>query len=80
MLKNFCIVDVFFLLQVVTGRGELTERSKLTCFAKRLLDNRSGGSGEWHRRLASAAVRHGRRTCQVKKELGKGKIGALRCI
>ena len=40
VLKNFglVVVVVFSLLEVMTGRGELTECSKLTCFAKRMLD------------------------------------------
>ena len=45
VLKN---LPLFFspLLEVITGRGELTECSKLTCFAKRMLDMVPGGSGE----------------------------------
>ena len=47
VLKNFGLVVVFFsLLEVMTGRGELTECSKLTCFAKRMLDMVPGDSGK----------------------------------
>ena len=73
MLKNFClVVDVSSLLEVITGRGELTECSKLMCFAKRGLNMVPGGSGQWDWRSVSAAVRHWRRTCQVQSRLGKG--------
>ena len=61
------------LLEVITGWGELTECSKLTCFAKRMLDMVPGGNGEWDRRSVSAAARHRRCTCQGESELGKGK-------
>ena len=63
----------FSLLEVMTGRGELTECSKLTCFAKRMLDMVPGDSGKSDRRSLSASVRDRRRTCQVESELGKGK-------
>ena len=63
----------FSLLEVMTGRGELTECSKLTCFAKRMLDMVPGDSGKWDRRSLSATVRDCRRTFQVESELGKGK-------
>ena len=45
VLKTFAL---FFssLLEVITGRGELSECSKLTCFAKRMLDMVPGGCGE----------------------------------
>ena len=36
----------FSLLEVMTGRGELTKCSKLTCFAKRMLDMVPGDSGK----------------------------------
>ena len=36
----------FSLLEVMTGREELTECSKLTCFAKRMLDMVPGDSGK----------------------------------
>ena len=74
VLKNFGLVFFFFsLLEVMTGRGELTECSKLTCFAKRMLDMVPGDSGKWDRRSLSATIRDRRRTCQVESELGKGK-------
>ena len=63
----------FSLHEVMTGQGELTECSKLTCFAKRMLDMVPGDSGKWDRRSLSATVRDRRRTCQVESELGKGK-------
>ena len=44
VLKNFCLAVVFFF--VITGRGELTECSKRTSFAKRILDMVPGGSDE----------------------------------
>ena len=63
--ENFCLVfDVSFLLEIITLRGELTDCSKLTCFAKGILDMVPGGSGEWDRRSVSAAVRHRRRMVQ----------------
>ena len=34
------------LLEVITGREELIECSQLTCFAKRMLDMVTGGSGQ----------------------------------
>ena len=80
VLKNFGLVVFFSLLEVMTGRGELTECSKLTCFAKRMLDMVLGDSGKWDRRSLSATVRDRRRTCQVESELGKGKIGLIRRI
>ena len=69
-----------FLLEVIKGRGELTECSKLTCFAKRMLDMVPGTGGECDRRSVSADVRHRRRTYQVEGELGKGKIDPIRRI
>ena len=43
--EKLCLVVFFFsLLEVMTGRGELTECSKLTCFAKRMLDMVPGDS------------------------------------
>ena len=75
VLKNFGLASFFFsLLEVMTGRGELTECSKLTCFAKRMLDMVPGDSGKWDRRSLSATVRDRRLTCQVESELRKGKI------
>ena len=71
--KTFAMLFFSSLLEVITGRGELTECSKLTCFAKRMLDMVPGGSGEWDRGLVWAAIKHRSRTCQVDCELGKGK-------
>ena len=71
--KTFALLFFSSLLEVITGRGELTECSKLTCFAKRMLDMIPGGSGEWDRRSVSAAIKHRRRACQFDCELGKGK-------
>ena len=34
------------------------------------------GRGEWDRRSVSAALRHHRRTCQVKSKVGDGKTDA----
>ena len=68
-----CCFVFFSLLEVMTGRGELTECSKLTCFAKRMLDMVPGDSGKWDRRSLSATIRDRRCTCQVESELGKGK-------
>ena len=46
VLKTFAFVLMFSsLLEVITGRGELTECSKLTCFAQRMLHMVPGGSG-----------------------------------
>ena len=73
VLKNFGLVVFVSLLGVMTGRGELTECSKLACFAKRMLDMVPGDSGKWDRRSFSATVRDRSRTCQVESELGKGK-------
>ena len=56
VLKNFCLLFFSSLLEVITGRGELTECSKLTCFAKRMLDMVPGGSGE----------------CQLRSTIGVG--------
>ena len=63
----------FSLLEEITGRGELTECSKLTCFTKRMLDMVLGGSGKVDRRLVPAAVEQHWRACAVESELGKGK-------
>ena len=71
--KTFALLFFSSLLEVITGRGELTECSKLTCFAKRMLDMVPGGSGDWDRRSVSAAIKHRRRTFQFDCELGKGK-------
>ena len=60
------------LLGVITGREELIECSKLKCIAKRILGMVPGQEDQ---RSMSAVVRHRRRTCEVKSELGKGKIG-----
>ena len=46
VLKNFALLFFSSLLEVITGRGELTECSKLRCSAKRMLDMVPGGSGE----------------------------------
>ena len=46
VLKTIAFLFFSSLLEVITGRGELTECSKLTCFAKRMLDMVPGGSGE----------------------------------
>ena len=78
--KTFALLFFSSLLEVITGRGELTECSKLTCFEKRMLDMVPGGSGEWDRRSVSAAIKHRWRTCQFDCELGKGKIGPIRRI
>ena len=78
--KTFALLFFSSLLEVITGRGELTECSKLTCFAKRMLDMVPGGSGERDWRSVSAAIKYRRRTCQVDCELGKGKIGPIRRI
>ena len=46
VLKTFALLLMFSSpLEVITGRRELTECSKLTCFAKRRLDMVPGGSG-----------------------------------
>ena len=74
--KTFALLFFSSLLEVITGRGELTECSKLTCFAKRMLDMVPGGSGQWDRRSVSAAIKDSRRTCQFDCELGKGKTYA----
>ena len=71
--KTFALLFFSSLLEVITERGELTECSKLTCFAKRMLDMVPGGSGEWDWRSVSATIKHRRRTCQFDCELGKGK-------
>ena len=80
--KTLALLLLFFfsLLEVMTGRWELTECSKLTCFAKRMLDMVPGDSGKWDRWSLSATVRDRRRTCQVESELGRGKIGLIRRI
>ena len=45
--KTLALLLLFFsLLEVMTARGELTECSKLTCFAKRMLDMVPGDSGK----------------------------------
>ena len=46
VLKFFALLMFSFLLKVITGRGELTDCSKLTCFAKRMLDMFPWGRGE----------------------------------
>ena len=45
VLKNLLLL-FSSLLKVIKGRGELTECSKLTCCAKRMLDMVPRGSGE----------------------------------
>ena len=60
-----------FLLELITGQEELNECSKLTCFAKRIV-NRIPRQGDWW--LMPAAVRHRLRICEVESDLGKGKI------
>ena len=54
--KTFALLFFYSLLEVITGRGERTQYSKLTCFAKRMLDMVPGDSGEWDRRSVSAAT------------------------
>ena len=78
--KTFALLFFSSFLEVITGRGELTECSKLTCFAKRMLDMVHGGSGEWDRRSVPAAIKHRRCTCQVDCELGREKIGPIRRV
>ena len=73
VLKSFCLVVLFFSSRSNHRAGELTECSKLVCFAKRMLDMVHGGSGERDRRSLSAAIKHRRRTCQVDCESRKGK-------
>ena len=46
VLENFVLLFFSSLLEVITGRVELTECSKLTCFAKRVLNMVPGDSGE----------------------------------
>ena len=46
VLKNVCLVVLFFSSRSSDRAGELTECSKLGCFAKRMLDMVPGGSGE----------------------------------
>ena len=58
------------LLEVITGGEELIQCSKLTCFAKRMLNIVAGQSD---RRSVSATVGHRRQTSNVESDLEKGK-------
>ena len=53
-----CCWSLLLFLEVITGREELIEYSKLTCFAKRMLNMVRGGGEQWDRRSVSAAVKH----------------------
>ena len=80
--KTFALLLTFSsLLEVIKGRGELTECSKLTCFAKRMLHMVPGGSGEWDRRSVSATVRGIVGVfVRSKASWGREKIGPIRRI